>query len=226
MNREKRKYLYAAVCLLGAFVLWTAAVCLADVRKIGPQGSAVGLAAVNGFVHDRIGVHLFLYVLTDRLSLIPLGVAAGFALLGLFQWIGRKSLRKVDRSILVLGGYDLAVMAVYVFFEAVPVNCRPVLIDGVLEASYPSSTTVLVLCVMAPALLQFRARIGNPATKQLVTVVIVGFSALMVMLRLFSGVHWLSDIVGGVLLSGGLVALYAALSGLAQEMPAGETPPQ
>lgn len=105
-------------------------------------------AALNGAVRELTGVHMALYTVTDWLSLIPIFVAIGFAALGLWQLIRRKSVFKVDYNIIVLGGFYVLVMAVYLFFEAVVVNYRPVLIDGFLEASYSSSTTVLVMCVI------------------------------------------------------------------------------
>ena len=209
MNKKKRKTLRAAICLLAAFLLWTAAVRTVDVRAIGPMGSSVGLAAVNGFVHRMTGVHMGLYLLTDWLSVVPAGFAAGFAALGLAQWVGRKSILRVDRSILALGGFYMLVLAAYLFFEVFIVNYRPVLIEGVLEASYPSSTTVLVLCVMTTAAMQLSGRMKCGAGRRAALAGMAAFAALMVLCRLLSGVHWLTDIVGGVLLSGGLVCLYA-----------------
>lgn len=209
MNKKKRKTLRAAVCLLAAFLLWTAAVRTVDVRAIGPMGSSVGLAAVNGFVHRMTGVHMGLYLLTDWLSVVPAGFAAGFAALGLAQWVGRKSILRVDRSILALGGFYMLVLAAYLFFEVFIVNYRPVLIEGVLEASYPSSTTVLVLCVMTTAAMQLSGRMKCGAGRRAALAGMAAFAALMVLLRFLSGVHWLTDIVGGILLSGGLVCLYA-----------------
>ena len=205
----KHKKLLLAVCLLVAFVLWTTALNLIDVQAIGPQDSTVGFAAVNQFVHALTGVHWFLYVLTDWLSLIPVGFMAGFALLGLVQWIRRKSLWKVDRSIRVLGIFYAAVVAAYLFFERCVINDRPVLIDGALEASYPSSTTVLVLCVMPTAAMQLRSQIRNANLRRWTTAAIVVFTVFMVFARLISGVHWVTDIVGGTLVSAGLVLLYA-----------------
>lgn len=205
---KNRKKLWAALCMLAAFVLWTAAVCLVDVRPIGPQGSAVGFAALNRFFHGLTGVHMPLYTLTDWLGLVPFGFAAGFALLGLVQWIRRKKLLRVDRSLLVLGVFYVVVLAVYVFFEFFVVNDRPVLIGGVLEASYPSSTTMLALCVMPTALMQLNTRIRRGWLRRCAALAIIAFTIFMVAGRLLSGVHWLSDIVGGILLSGGLVTLY------------------
>ena len=158
MKKRNQRY-RIAFCLLAAFVLWTVAVCQVDVQEVGPQGSAVGFASLNLTVHRLTGVHRPLYNITDWLGLVPILFVLGFALLGLVQWIQRKDIRKVDRSLLVLGGFYLAVAAVYVFFEIVIVNYRPVWIEGFPEASYPSSTTVLVLCVMPTAWMQLHRRI-------------------------------------------------------------------
>ena len=207
LNMKKRKFCIA-LCLLLAFVLWTIAVRRIDVQAIGPAGSTVGFAALNGFIHNLIGVHLPLYAITDWLSLIPAAFVLAFALLGLSQWITRKSLLRVDRSILALGGFYLTLMAAYLFFERFVINYRPVLIEGRLEASYPSSTTLLVLCVMWTAMLQLRGRIRHRALRKTAVAGIAVYSILMVTGRLLSGVHWFTDIIGGILLSAGLVMLY------------------
>ena len=204
----KKRDFNIALGLLAAFGLWTMVVSFVDVQAIGPKGSAVGLATVNGFIHNHIGVHFMLYTITDWLGLVPVGFGFGFAVLGLCQWIKRKHILKVDYSILVLGGFYIVVLAAYLFFEEFVINYRPVLIAGYLEASYPSSTTILVLCVMPTALMQLRARIRSSAQRQWVTVVIHTFIIFMVLGRLLSGVHWFTDIVGGGLISGGLVMMY------------------
>ena len=138
-----RKNFVASMCLLAAFVLWTVAICFLDVRAIGPQGSSVGFAGINGFVHNLTGVHFELYNITDWLGLVPLFVCMGFGILGLVKWIKRTSICKVDHDILILGGFYIITIAAYLFFESVVINYRPELINGYLEASYPSSTTLL-----------------------------------------------------------------------------------
>lgn len=209
MKKEKQTYFYISLCMLAAFVLWTTVICSVDVQAIGPQGSSVGLATINRFFHDLTGVHMSLYRVTDWLSMVPLGLMLGFAVLGLTQWIRRKNLRNVDHSILVLGGFYVVVMVVYILFETFVVNYRPVLIEGVLEASYPSSTTMLVMCVMPTAIMQLNTRIKNRSMKRYVQIFIITFSVFMVLGRLISGVHWLTDIIGGALLSTGLVMMYS-----------------
>ncbi len=211
---KKRKALWIAIGLLAAFVLWTASVCWIDVQAIGPGGSMVGFATVNRFVHSVTGVHMLLYTLTDWLGLVPIAVAMGFGLFGLGQWIKRKSLLCVDYSIRVLGGFYIVVMAAYLFFESFVINYRPVLINGYLEASYPSSTTLLVLCVMPTSIMQLRARMKNGVFKKCVIWIISLFTAFMAIGRLVSGVHWFTDIFGGALLSAGLVVMYHFICGL------------
>ena len=200
--------------MLLAFLLWTVAIQFVDVEAIGPQESSVGFATINQFVHNLTGVHMSLYTITDWLGLVPLGFVMGFALLGLIQWVKRKHLLKVDYSILVLGGFYIVVMAAYVLFEVLVINYRPVLINGYLEASYPSSTTVLVMCVMPTAIMQFNARIKNDVPKRCLAYAITAFIVFMVIGRLISGVHWFTDIIGGALLSAGLVLMYRSVSGL------------
>ena len=210
MNKKK---FCVALGLLGAFALWTVAIRLIDVQAIGPQGSAVGFATLNSLVHRLTGVHMQLYAATDWLGLVPVAFGLGFALLGLAQWIKRKSILKVDRSIFILGIFYIATLAAYLLFENCVINYRPVLIAGRLEASYPSSTTLLVLCVMPTAIMQLRGRIKNHALRKAVTGVITSFVLFMVAGRLVSGVHWLTDIIGGILLSAGLVMIYDSLIG-------------
>lgn len=210
-NTNKISFLLALV-FLACFVLWTFLLGHIDVAPIGPCGSEVGFSTINGFIHKTLGVNMKLYTLTDWLGLLPIGVALGFAVLGFVQLLQRKSLLGVDRCILTLGGFYAVIIGVYIIFELIIVNYRPVLIDGRLEASYPSSTTVLVLCVMSTAVMQLKSRIKDRKLKVCVCVSIILFSAFMVICRLISGVHWLSDIIGGILLSAGLVTAYYGIA--------------
>ena len=211
MRRERCWKFCAAVGMLVLFVLWTMAVRCFDVRPIGPGNSLVGFAGINSMVHELTGVHMQLYVLTDWLGLVPVAFGFGFAVLGLVQLIMRRSIFRVDGSILLLGIFYIAVAAAYILFEMFPVNCRPVLIEGRLEASYPSSTTLLVLCVMPTTVMQLKTRIKNSLVERSTAFAITCFGVFMVAVRMISGVHWFTDIVGGVLLSAGLVNSYSWL---------------
>ncbi len=203
-----KRNLTTGVISLFAFALWTVLIMLVDVQAVGPNGSKVGFATFNTWFHQLTGVHMTLYTVTDWLGLVPIAVCLCFGCLGLCQLIKRKSLFKVDADILLLGGYYMLVIFGYLFFEMVPINYRPILIDGFLEASYPSSTTLLVLSVMPTLVFQVNRRCDNRKMKQITMMIVVLFSAFMVIGRLISGVHWATDIIGSILLSFGLFKLY------------------
>ncbi|MBR2020284.1 MAG: phosphatase PAP2 family protein [Clostridia bacterium] len=214
MEKKNSRLFWVGVGLLAVFVLWTVLIRFVDVEAIGPRQSSVGFATLNGYIHNLTGVNMSLYIITDWLGLVPIGVAFGFAVLGIVQWIKRKSLLKVDRSILTLGGFYIVVMAVYILFEIVVINYRPTLIDGYLEASYPSSTTILVMCVMPTAMMQLRTRIKNDLFRRCVMLTITVFITFMVIGRLVSGVHWITDIIGGALLSTAIVLMYYSIGNI------------
>lgn len=210
MKEKEKSWLWTGTALLAAFIGWTILIQTVDVQAIGPNGSAVGFAAFNGWFHQMTGVHMTLYTITDWLGLVPIFICMGFGCVGLFQWIRRKRMLRVDGDILLLGVYYLLVIFGYLFFEMVPINYRPVLIEGILEASYPSSTTLLVLSVMPTLTLQMNRRCESPRLRRAANAFAVVFSTFMVLGRLIAGVHWATDIVGSVLLSWGLFNLYWA----------------
>ena len=208
--KEKRNLL-AGVGLLGAFALWTVLIQCVAVQAVGQNGTKIGFADFNVWFHQLTGVHMTLYTITDWLGLVPIFFCLCFGVLGLVQLIKRRSLLRVDADILLLGVYYMLVIAGYLIFEMIPINYRPILIEGRLEASYPSSTTLLVLSVMPTLWFQANRRVSNAMIRKAVAVFVIPFSAFMVIGRLISGVHWATDIIGSVLLSVGLYMLYRSV---------------
>ena len=210
MKRDGKRKLITGSILLAAFAIWTVMIRLVDVQPLGQNGTDIGFAMLNVRFHQVTGVNMTLYVITDWLGLIPILVCIIFGGIGLMQLIKRRSLWKVDMDIIFLGIYYVIVIISYLVFEMIPINYRPVLINGNLEASYPSSTTLLVLCVMPTLVEQMRRRVKNKTINMVTQLFTMAFSAFMVIGRLLSGVHWLTDIVGAVLLSAGLFCMYKA----------------
>lgn len=200
----------AALALLAA--LFTVAVSVIDVDAIGPAGTLVGFSHLNAAAHEALGVHMALYKLTQILGVAALGLAALFALMGLLQLIRRKSLWKVDREILALGCLYVAVLALYVLFEKAVVNYRPVIMPGELapEASFPSSHTMLACTVLGSAAILCGKYVRDGRLARLLRTLCVVVLAVIVCGRLLSGVHWLTDIIGGILYSAALLFLFYA----------------
>lgn len=200
-------------CLFLAFIVFTILVKVVDVQSVGPNGSEVGFASVNEAVFKVFGYNQTLYDATEILGLVTFLIIGFFAVLGLYQLIKGKSIKKVDYKILVLGCFYVIVLLFYVLFEIIVINHRPVLIDGELEASYPSSHTMLSICVVTSAIVVLSEMLENRKALRL-TIVVIGYAliAFTVAGRLLSGVHWFTDIVGAMLLSFALVMLfYSAL---------------
>ena len=212
MKKSGKQVLLFGGILIVAFAVWTALIQMVDVQPLGQNGTNIGFATFNCWFHRLVaGVNMTIYTITDWMGLIPLVVCLIFAGIGVVQLIKRRSLFKVDPDIIILGVYYVVVILAYLIFEMISINYRPILINGVMEASYPSSTTLLVLCVMPTLIEQIQRRLSSIAVKRIVTILAIAFSAFMVIGRLISGVHWFTDIVGGVLLSAGLFTVYKAV---------------
>ena len=211
MKKNGKKQLISGASFMLVFVIWTWLIQKVDVQPVGQKGTDVGFAAFNCWFHKLTGVHMGLYTITDWLGLVPVFVCIVFGGIGLWQLIKRKNLFKVDTDLIYLGIYYVIVIFGYLFFEMCPINYRPILIEGILEASYPSSTTLLVLSVMPTLVLQANRRIENGYLKRIIYAFTIVFSVFMVIGRLVSGVHWFTDIMGAVFLSTGLFYLYKAV---------------
>lgn len=209
-NDKIKKELCIGCIFITAFIIWTVMLQIVDVQPIGQNGTNIGFATLNSWFHKLTGVHIAIYTITDWLGLVPVFVCMIFAGIGFVQFIKRRSLFKVDYDIIVLGIYYIVVILGYLIFEEFPINYRPILIEGIMEASYPSSTTLLVLSVMPTLIEQTHRRVKKESHKNTVTILTIIFSIFMVAGRLIAGVHWITDIVGGVLLSAGLYYIYKA----------------
>ncbi len=211
MKKAARKCFLLAGVFLFLFLLLTFLVMKVDVQPIGPNGSTVGLATINGAVFESCGSNPIWYTVSEGMGIVSLLVAAGFAGLALWQWISRKSLKKVDLNLYLLAALYVVMMACYVLFEIVVINCRPILMDGVLEASYPSSHTILVCVIMLSAVFQIKFRVKNRPLRfglQAGCCVVLILTALG---RILAGVHWYTDVLAAILLSGCLVFAYQGL---------------
>ncbi len=209
MKKFAKSYIFGFLFVI--FSLW---IRLFDVQPVGPEGSSIGFAALNVAVHEFFGMHLFWYKLTQALGLLAIAVAGVFAVTGLVQLIQRKNLLKVDKKILMLGVIYILVILLYALFEKVPFNYRPVVLDPAegLEPSYPSTHTMLILTIFGTAVAVLGDYIKNAKLVLLLKIVCLVIMALTIVGRLVCGVHWFTDIAGGVIISLFFINLYRDLT--------------
>ena len=184
-----------------------------DVRKIGPEGTSIGLSHLNKFFFDLTGLNIAWYDITDWLGLTSIATAFVFAVAGLVQLIKRKSLLKVDREILCLGALYIVVIGLYFLFEKVIVNYRPVMMPGGShpESSFPSSHTMIVCIIMGSAVMMIKKYIKKKSLQRVLAVFCYAIIAVTVIGRLIAGVHWFTDILGGILISISLLSLFSVV---------------
>ena len=206
---SKRRKLFIATGIIFAIaVIYTLLVKYYDVAAIGPDNSKVGFAGINAVVHKMLPYNETWYKITKYLGVIPFLICAFYGLQGLIQLIKHKSLKKVDKRLIFLLLFYILMGVTYIFFEKVIINYRPVLEDGVLEASFPSSHTVLAVCICASSLLISKYYIKDTKILKIFDSLTYILMIVLVVGRLISGVHWLTDIMGGIIISTFLVFLY------------------
>lgn len=203
----KKRNIITSITLLILSVVFTLLVKNIDVKAIGPNESLVGFADINKLFHNLIGSNMAIYKITEIIGLIPLLIAFIYVIIGIKQLITRKSLLKVDKEIYLLGLFYILVLGVYIFFEKVVINYRPVLIDNILEPSYPSSHTLMSICICISSILINKKLFRNNLAdiENIISIIVM---VLIIVGRIISGVHWFTDILGGIIISSTLVVLF------------------
>ena len=216
MNSKRRNFIISSILIFLA-IGFTVLVKVVDVKQVGVNETSIGFGAVNQFVFNLFGVNMIWYHITDWLGLVPIFMAMAYALIGLIQLVKRKSLFKVDKEIIILGIFYVVVIALYLFFEKVIVNYRPILMDGFIEASYPSSHTLMTACLCGSSIIVNRKLFNNKITK-FMNILSIAIVLITIIGRLISGVHWFTDIIGGIFISIALLmTLYSTINLIKKE---------
>ncbi len=201
----KKKNVILSISLILLFVIFTVLVKYVDVNTIGLSKTKVGLSSLNNFVFEKTGVNMFWYHFTDILGVIPILMVLGYALFGLYELIKRKSIFEVDNELIKLGVFYVIVIALYFLFEKFIINYRPVLLEGALEASYPSSHTMMSIFICGSFVMVNNRLFSNKKVFKLLNLISIIVLLLIVVGRVISGVHWFTDIIGGVIISSALL---------------------
>ena len=207
-KRKSTKNYRRGMIFLAIWLVFTVLVKIIDVKPIGPEGSKIGFAKLNGAFFEMTGFREGLYNMTEIVGYLTFSVIALFAFMGLYQWITRRSLMKVDKRIMALGFFYIIVGILYIMFTVVTVNYRPVIIDGGLEPSYPSSHTMMAISVFISAIIMINEMVSGSGKKLILDILCIVVLLVLAVGRTLCGVHWITDIIAGALLSTGLLFLF------------------
>ena len=206
----KKRNLIITILLLVNSIIFIVLLRRVDIKCNAVNNSCIGFATINQFIFEKIGVNMIWYSITDLLGIIPILTSMVYAYVGFKQMIKRKSIKKVDKEIIILGIFYIAVISMYILFEKYIINYRPILMNGLLEASFPSSHTLMTICLSGSSIIINNRLFKNKFTK-IVNVISLFIIIITIIGRLISGVHWFTDIIGGILISSCLLMLFYSI---------------
>ena len=214
-----KKKLFGAFIWLVVFGIFTGLCFVIDVTEYSLAGTTweVGFSGMNLAVHESLGFKESWYTVSEYLGYVAFLPVAVFALMGLWQLVKGKSLKKVDGDIYCLAVTYVIMLVLYVVFDKLPICYRPVLIENELETSYPSSHTMLAVCIMGTTMLQLASRVHKQALKVVLMATCALLGILIVVSRFLSGAHWTTDILGSLLISAAVVTFYSAMTAFIKE---------
>ena len=210
--KSSKKTIFMGGILMVLFVIFTILVKTVNVGAVGPENSVVGFSGINKAFFDFSGQNGFCYHLSEYIGYFSFLVVFLFALYGVYELIKRKSFKKIDKQIVALGIFYVVVAVFFAVFEKVIINYRPVIedIEEGLEASYPSTHVLIIVCIMGSTSIVLSSLFRGSGSKPVVAACVISFvlAVIGVLARLFSGVHWLTDVFGGLLLSMSLLTMF------------------
>ena len=207
---KKTKFLITTILLLMLTIFFIVTLKLVDVKPIGPQETRVGYATLNKAVFDKVGTSSLWLDVTKYMGYGCLAVAGLFTVLAVIQLIRRWSLSAVDRHFKGVIVLYLAVLVVEALFRYLVINRRPVLLPGetVPAPSFPSTHTMIACVAMGSAVMMIDYYVENSLAQALLQFFCILCMIILVGGRLLAGVHWLTDIIGGILISLVLLTTY------------------
>lgn len=155
--------------------------------------------------------------ITDIILIAALALLGVFAILGLTEWIRRKSLKKVDRELLAMLPSLVLMAATYFIFDKLLIlNTRP---NGSGEPSFPSSHTMATTTIFLMAIIALPKYVKNQPLRIVLDAVMLILIALVSVGRVAANMHWASDVIAALIFSVIFAALYLLILKLKKKEP-------
>lgn len=144
--------------------------------------------------------------ITDVILITALAILGVFAILGLTEWIRRKSLKKVDKQLLgMIPSLVLMAATYFIFDKLLVLNTRP---NGSGEPSFPSTHTMVATTIFLMTMLALPKYIKNKPLRIILDIVMLALIILVSIGRVAANMHWVSDVIGGLIFAVIFAGLY------------------
>lgn len=135
-------------------------------------------------------------LITNVILITSIITLAVFVFLGLYQWISRKSIKKVDRQLLWMPVPLILMVITYLLFQYVFVlNTRP---NGSGESSFPSTHVMVVATIFFIAMMILPKYVKSKPIRIILDVLMVVMISLTSVGRVAADMHWVLDVIGAV----------------------------
>ena len=202
--RKKLKYSIIILGIIGLVNLFFVFLLkVANVKLTGTYNTSIGLGSINLKLRDLIGTSKAFDIISTIILVIAFLIVAAEIALAIYELVKRKDIEKLDNEIWALSVTYAALAFIFAVFNyALIINVRPVVIDGKLESSYPSTHVLVSLTVFLTGITMTSYLVKDKKLKLGIDIALIALSVLVVITRMLSGKHWFTDIIGGILASG------------------------
>ncbi|MBP5445901.1 MAG: phosphatase PAP2 family protein [Acholeplasmatales bacterium] len=212
---EKKKGLCISIVSLSLFIIMLILLLFVD------KSDEVGLSGFNKlYSHDY---NKALDIISDILFYIVILIFVASIIFFIYKLIKVKDVKKVDYRFYIYYLVAFLAVLIWILFDfVIKINNRPNVIDGQVESSFPSTHVFLTTYILLPLTTFFfkKDRERNPEKIDLDTIItVIAFVVIGAefVLRFWSGMHWLTDCICGLLLGVFLFGLYYFLISLIKD---------
>lgn len=192
----RRKSLDIIISILWLILLiFTILVSFVDVKIFNVTNTKIGLYSLNKiFLVNSINSN-YINIISNGIFLICLLVIILMLLLITFEYFKTKKINKNNLNFFI---HFLIMVLIWIIFDKILIiNYRPILINGNIEGSYPSTHVMVSTFVLLFLSDQLKKIFKND---KIFYIISIGLIIIQSISRILLTMHWFTDIIGGLLI--------------------------
>lgn len=210
---ELKKGICITSISLGLFIILIILLKCVDVKTLYDCDS-IGLAGLNKVYYKEYNKALD--ILSDVIFYLVIAFNVFLIVLYAINLSKTKSLKAGYKFYIYFSILLLGIILWLLFDKVICINTRPNIKDGVVEGSFPSTHVFLTAYIVLSSPYLFLKMEKNKGLEkanklgfeEIITIIFISIALVMTVLRLYSGMHWLTDCVGGLILGFFLFGLF------------------